>query len=490
MKIKKTPSIIKRCIVITLLTTSIIACNSSRKTENRQNNGQNFAQGNMPPGPPPGENGQNGMPPGPPPEGGNGQGMPPGPPPGGGMHNPFDTNLIKGTEIFTSDKATKSNSKIEADKENESAVVAFKNTEVILSSNQIITSGNTSSNDYSSFQGLNAAVLGRDESVIKMDHNKITTTGTGANAIFAYGKSTIYSENDFIDCTARGGHGIMASGGGTIHAKNISMITRGANSGVIATDRGSGTITVDKAMVRAEGQDSPGIYSTGKITVSDADITATGAEIAVIEGSNSIVCNNCKMNYSFQNKWGVMIYQSFSGDAEGVDGHYEMNNGSLKSEDKTGPLFFVTNSNANIFLNHVAIENASGILLNASANRWGRSGTNGGNAHITATDQSLAGEIIGDSISSVYVNLKEKSGLNGCINHQHKAKYIEVTIDKSSNWSLTQDSYVDKIDCTISNNQITNIAGNGHNLYYSKDDNPNLKGKTYLLENKGKLLPL
>ncbi len=453
----------KRWAVISLVSASILACqsnNSGKQNANPQNPG--FAQGDMPPGPPP----------------------------GGAMQQQFDTSLIKGEEIYTSGSKVRTKNKINASGTNESGVVATSSAQLQLSYNDIITSGNTTSNDFSSFQGLNAAVLGRDESIIRMDHNKITTTGTGANAIFAYGKSVIYSENDTIDCTARGGHGIMASGGGTIHAKSISMITRGANSGVIATDRGSGTITVDKAIVIAEGADSPGIYSTGKITVSDAKVIATGAEVAVIEGSNSIICNNCDMKYSFQNKWGVMIYQSFSGDAEGVDGHYEMNNGSLKSEDKTGPLFFVTNSNANIFLNHVAIDNASNILLNASASRWGHEGINGGNAHLNTTNQALSGSIEVDSISSVCLNMSEKSTFTGCINNKHTAKYTEVTLDTTSKWTLTDNCYLNKINCTISKNQVTNIIGNGNNLFYSKRENPDMMGKTYNLEKGGKLLPM
>ncbi len=480
-----------RWTIISLILVFLLACNSNNNgKQNTNSRNPGFTQGEMPPGPPPGNGNNHGMPPGPPPNGKNGKGMPQGPPPGGGMHQQFDTSLIKGAEIYSSGNKIKTKTNIKASANNESGVVTFGSAQLQLSYNDIITSGSTTSNDFSSFQGLNAAVLGRDESTIRMDHNKITTTGTGANGIFAYGKSVIYSEDDVIDCAARGGHGIMASGGGTIHAKNISMITRGANSGVIATDRGSGTITVDKASVIAEGADSPGIYSTGKITVSDAQIVASGAEAAVIEGSNSIICNNCDIKYTFQNKWGVMIYQSFSGDAEGVDGHFEMNNGSLKSEDKCGPLFFVTNSNANIFLNHVAIENTSDILLNASASRWGHNGSNGGNAHLNITDQSLTGSIVGDSISTIFLELNDKSTFTGSINNKHTAKYIEVNLDKTSSWTLTENTFLNKINCTINGDSVTNIIGNGNNIYYSESENPNLIGKTYNLEKGGKLLPM
>lgn len=415
---------------------------------------------------------------------------PDGMPPRGGMNNNFDISLIKAACMAKTENMEKKQETIEASGENQSAVVAFNNTKVVLKDNRIITSGNTSSNDQSSFQGLNAAILSRDQSTITSSDNFIKTTGIGANGIFAYGKSVIHTNNDTIDCYGGGGHGIMTSGGGTIHSKNVYIITRGQNSGAVATDRGSGIITVDGGFVKATGDDSPGIYSTGKITSNGVTYEATGAEVAVIEGSNSITCNNCELLYDYQNKWGVMIYQSFSGDAEGVDGHYEMNGGSLKSTDKTGPLFFVTNSNANIYLKSVTIETASGILLNASAtNRWGNTGSNGGNANIYASTQKLNGKITADNISAVVLELKEKSEFKGSINTEKTAKTVNVSIDESSKWYLTDDSYVDIVRVNISNTEVLNIIGNGYTLWYNKDKNPELEGKIYLLKNKGELKP-
>ena len=479
-----------------LLLFIVASCNNSKQAQKGEDNqfAMNGATNAMPPGPPPNGQKPNGAPPGPPPNGGKPDEMPPGGgkpngmPPGGGMGQQFDTSLIKAALYVTDGEETKKGETIEASGENQSAVATFNKSVVKLSGNKIVTSGNSTSNDQSSFQGLNAAVLGRDDSKIEMDHNSITTTGEGANAIFAYGKSVIYTDSDIIDCTAGGAHGIMASGGGTIVAKNVNMITRGRNSGAVATDRGSGTITVEGGTIKATGADSPGIYSTGEITVSNANVTATGAEVAVIEGSNSIILNNSDLGCSFQDKWGVMIYQSFSGDAEGVDSHFEVNGGSLKCEDKTGPLFFVTNSNANIFLNNTELQTASGILLNAAAtNRWGQEGSNGGKANVTATNQTLKGELKADKYSRIQLVLKEKSKLEGNINTSKEAKYVSIEIDNSSILSLTQDSYVNNIIAVIAGDKVQNIIGNGHNLYYSKSECPALNGKKYQLGNGGQL---
>jgi hypothetical protein len=77
--------------------------------------------------------------------------------------------------------------------------------------------------------------------------------------------------------------------------------------------------------------------SSADIRAENATFIATGSEGAVIEGRNSIKLKDCDM--SGAKKCGVMIYQSFSGDAEGREGSFSMDGGSLSTTD--GPPFFV-----------------------------------------------------------------------------------------------------------------------------------------------------
>ncbi len=410
--------------------------------------------------------------------------MPPGGGPGGEQ---FDESLIKAAVMATEGKVSCEGEKINATGENESAVAARNDSKVELIKNEITTSGHTTSQDQSSFQGLNAGVLGRDEAEIRMSNNRITTSGLGANGIFAYGKSVIYSDNDVIVCTGDGGHGIMCSGGGTIHAVNVDITTSGKNSAPVATDRGSGVITVGGGRIVSHGQDSPGLYSTGQITATGADITSDGAEVAVIEGSNLIRLDNCRLTCSFPQKWGIMIYQSFSGDAEGADGEFEATGSAIHVTGEESPLFFVTNSTAYITLDGNDIRCSSGILLNAAASRWGYQGQNGGTAVITTRRQTLEGSLLADADSRIRLHLTEGSVLKGTINPDASAKLAEVRIDKESSWELTKDAYVSVIEADIADGSVTNIVGNKHNLYYDPAQNPALEGKTYSLQGGGEL---
>lgn len=182
-----------------------------------------------------------------------------------------------------------------------------------------------------------------------------------------------------------------------------------------------------------------------------------------------------------------MIYQSFSGDAEGADGEFEAVRSAIHVTGKESPLFFVTNSTAYITLSGNDISCASGILLNAAASRWGKQGENGGTAVITARGQALEGDLQADADSHIRLSLTEGSVLKGTVNPGGKAKSAEVRIDGDSRWELSQDAYVSLIEADITDGGVANIIGNGHDIYYDASQNPSLEGRTYALQGGGEL---
>jgi hypothetical protein len=283
----------------------------------------------------------------------------------------------------------------------------------------------------------------------------------------------------------------MATNAGVMTLTNVDMSTAGASSGAIATDRG-GTIVATGGTVATSGMNSPGIYSTGDITISGATISATGAESAVIEGANSITLVDTELSSSLASKWGVMIYQSMSGDAEGTRGVFTMSGGALANSATTRPLFYVNNSTGAITLKGVAVTAASDILIDASGNRqWGTSGQNGGTLLLTADSQVLAGDMTADSISILTVTLQNDSAWTSAMNAIRAAQAASLTLDVSSSWTVTADSYLTCLsDCAgTSGGTVTNITGNGHTVYYDAAACPDLGGQTYLLNGGGTLQP-
>jgi uncharacterized protein (TIGR03437 family) len=407
---------------------------------------------------------------------------PGGPPPGGST----STVTYYATYTLNGGTASQSNQTYSASATDTSGVWVTNSGVLTLINPIIATSGNTSSTDSSSFAGLNAGLLVTSGSAT-VTGGTITTTGTGANGAFAYNTgSSLSLTNTTINATGDGGHAVMATGGATLTATNVNMTTTGGSASAIATDRGGGAITVTGGIVSTSGNNSADIYSTGNITVNGATMKSTGAETAVIEGANSITLNNTSLTTT-KDKWGIMIYQSMSGDASGTQGTFTMTGGSLTSTGATGPLFYVNNSTGVITLKGVTLSAASGMLVSAAAGAWGNSGSNGGNVILTADGQTLAGDMTADSISTIAVTLKNNSTLTG------KLTKASLTLDAASLWTVTGNSVLAGLTdpAGISGTAIANIRGNGFTVTYNSSLSANsyLGGKTYTLAGGGTLAP-
>jgi hypothetical protein len=170
-----------------------------------------------------------------------------------------------------------------------------------------------------------------------------------------------------------------------------------------------------------------------------------------------------------------------------------MTGGSMTYGASSGPMFYVTNAVGNITLSGVTLTTNSGVLVKAAAGSWGTSGSNGGTVILKATGQSMTGDMTADSISTITATLSGSSALTGAINAANTAESVALTLDSTSTWTLTGNSYITSLSDTsgLSGSTVTNIIGNGYNVYYdaSASANSALGGGTYSLVNGGYLLP-
>ncbi|MBV7273209.1 hypothetical protein JMF89_02430 [Clostridiaceae bacterium UIB06] len=410
-------------------------------------------------------------------------------PPGGGIGSNGPT--ITGTAAYSvsGETASKSGETYTATSANQSGVMANKSGNLTLSNATINkTGGDTTSEDESNFYGLNAGLVAKAGSKVIISGSKINTSAEGSNGIFATGDGSVINVSDTtINTTKNSSRGLDATMNGTVNATNVTINTAGTHCASIATDRGNGTINVKGGSMATTGKDSPGIYSTGKITVADATIKATGSEAAVVEGKNSITLNN--VNISGEKTNGVMLYQSFSGDAETGTASFTMTGGSLSS--KAGALFFITNTDAVANIKNVAVTNTTDTLISAGATeRWGTSGKNGGKFNFTADTETLSGKVICDKISSVSMTLKNNTTFTGSINTDNKLAKVTINLDATSKWVVNSDSYVQAL--ADSDSSLANIQSNGHTIYYDATNSANswIGGKTITLSDGGNLTPL
>ena len=403
--------------------------------------------------------------------------------PGGPGSRSTDIKYAGATELTAA--ATETAKTYQSEKADESALLISTKEAVTISQPNVSKTGSSDGGDNCSFYGVNAALLVKGGSTTTIKGGTINSNGTGANGVFSYGGNgghnggdgdgtTVIIEDTKITTTGDGSGGIMTTGGGVTKAKNLTINTSGRSSAPIRTDRGGGKVTVEGGSYISNGLGSPVIYSTADVTVSDATLTSNKSEGVCIEGKNSITLNNCQMTVSNTQRNGhaqfldaIMIYQSFSGDADSGNSHFTMNGGSLTN--KQGHLFHVTNTNAIITLNDVKLANgdAEKVLLSVCADGWQGASNK---ATLNANHQQLEGTILVGSDSELALNLTDSSTFTGSISGNitnatgntvsTETGTVNVTLGDNCIWNLTADTYI-----TSLKGDTSRIITNGHRLF-------------------------
>lgn len=329
--------------------------------------------------------------------------------------------------------------------------------------------------DEADFYGENSAIFATNGATLTLDNISVTTNGTHANAVFSYGEgTTVNIANSTIETSGNCSGGLMMTGGGTMNATDLTIHTTGNSSAAIRSDRGGGTVNVTGGTYTTDGTGSPVIYSTADITVSDATLTSTASQGVVVEGQNSVTLNNVTLTADNNAKnsdksdyyQAVMIYQSMSGDADEGTASFTMNGGTLTNAN--GDIFFVNNTVATINLSDVTIiNNGDGVFLRAAAAGWGNEGSNGGLVTLNVDNQTIDGDMVVDSASSLNLYLTNGSVFTGAITHagtegssDETAGDVYVELSEGSIWTLTADSYITGLTCDADA-----IDLNGYTLY-------------------------
>lgn len=283
-------------------------------------------------------------------------------------------------------------------------------TSITLVTPTISSSATTSSESDSNLYGMSASVLAYGKSAtsdsggsITISGGDIETTSDYANAAFATGKGSNL----------------------TLHKVAISTSGDYAHA-LVATKTGAATVTGTTSAL--------------------ASLVSAAAEVVVVEGASTVSISNADLLSSNANdNRGILIYDSSTGSGTSTLG---ITGGSYvwSSSSSVASAFYVSNQTAVISLEDVTISNpTSSALLRAVA------GSVGSNVTLNASNQTLTGSIVADSASTVALSLASNSSLRGAINNANLAAAITVTLDATSTWTPTADSYVNVLNATTAN---------------------------------------
>ncbi len=325
-------------------------------------------------------------------------------------------------------------------------VVQVTNGTLNLTNCTFSKTGSGSGGDNSSFYGNNSTIYAGAASSanyqsttaasgakIVVSGGTVTSSAQGANAVIATNGATVVVDGLTIVNNSSVSRGLHATYGGIITASNVNITTNEATSSTIATDRGGGTVTVDGGTATANGAKSAVIYSTGTMSATNLVGTSAQGEIGVIEGDNSISMTDCTMT-SGSSERGLLMMQSGSGDADGVNPVMTITGTSLTMTDDSAPLLEVaTCVTATCTLSGCTLNVPSGVLMYVmDDSQWSTSGA--------------VGNLILDNGTYTGV-VKYDSGYTA-----------NVTVNEGAVWNLTENTSI----CGLVNNGT--IYTNGYTL--------------------------
>ena len=367
-------------------------------------------------------------------------------------------------EEVTSDGETTSTETVD-----ENAALVENGGTLTITNGTLTKSGSDEDGDSCNFYGVNSILLSVGEgSTAYVSDTSLSADSTGSNAIFATDSGTVYANNVTIETSESNSRGLDATYDGTIIANLMDIATVGDHCASIATDRGGGSISVTNSTLSTAGSGSPLLYSTGDIQVSNVEGTATGSQIAGMEGLNTILIYNSTLESTITSATasdpianGVIIYQSTSGDAETTTGDratFNAVDSSLTSAIESGAMFYVTNTSANIVLSGTTLdfdsENVNLLQIEGNdSNSWGTAGSNGGTVTFTAYGETLSGDVSVDTISSLDFYLLDGSTYTGAftitensVNTSATDAPITVNVSSDSTWVVTEDTTISALN--------------------------------------------
>lgn len=361
---------------------------------------------------------------------------------------------------FSSD-ATESNGTYSSTNDDESAVLVNNGASVTLTNPTITKTGNTSSADNSNFYGQNASLLAMDSATCYVKGGTVTSDSSaeGGAGLYAYDTGTVYASDTVISTQDDCAGGLHVAGGGTMYAWDITATTQGEHSAAIRSDRGGGTMVVDGGAYTSNGTGSPAVYSTATIAINEATLISNGSEGASIEGKNSIDLFDCSLTGNMSSSsansdetghaWGVILYQSGSGDSEEGTSEFAMVGGSIDIQN--GGFFYSTNTGSEWYFedatfNHTGNDDFPYLFRATGSSKWG-DGT-GPEMKMTFSNQEGEGTLIYDSASQVDFCLTDSSTWTGSaeISTTYTGNLeTSIYIDSTSKWVVTESCTIDNL---------------------------------------------
>ncbi len=383
----------------------------------------------------------------------------------------YSESLVTGKYTVVNKSENKLSDTITTNTRNQSGIL-LKGATSDISRVTVNKTGNTTSLSGSVNNGLNSAVLVKDNSKLVSTGLKVNASAIGADGIYL-DKSTANISDLKLNVDGYSADAVVVRNGSNLSLSNFD-INLNNNLGTAFIVEDSNELKLNKGTATTLNNNF--IKTNSDVTLNSVNFNTTDGNFGSID-TNNFTSNSSNL-YSSSGNGFVINNGKSTVDKTTVN----LNGGSLTIPHKT---LFTVNDRNTVF-------NLNGITLSKVNNLVDVKNTDNGlqTLDINAKNQILTGNILIDDKVTTNINLSAKSYLNGSINSTDANADVIVDIDTSSSWDVTKDSYVDVINPSIKS--FTNINGNGFNVYYNAKNSKNswLAEKQYWLNGGGKLIPV
>ncbi len=304
-------------------------------------------------------------------------------------------------------------------------------------------------------------VLGSNANALLVN-SFLESDAVGAPGIIAVDSGLALAQNASIETASQQSSALATAFDGTILANALEAQTCGSQSAALFVTTKLGSISAANSSFSTAGQESPLVSSAGRIELDNVSGMADNSPVAMLRDAGSLIVQGSRLVSNQQQQaptepttGAIALYREDAVSLETLHENtvFQADGSSIKSDLKTGSLFYVTNTRAKILLSNTSLEfdDASMPLLMAmgnNANGWGTQGSNGASVTFTAANQTLQGDVIVDAQSSVDLFLLDSSNWRGSArnvastSNSLTSDQLNVSIDGGSTWVVSSNSSV------------------------------------------------
>lgn len=340
----------------------------------------------------------------------------------------------------------------------------------------------------STYNGANLKLTKESGRITLLDDNLVTGLN---NTLIVENSSTVFIKDSVITSNAANSSTIFTTDANTTTTlENVTLTTTEENSKTIVAQDNS-EITITNSKLTTNKKSSELFYSASKINVEKVEGN-TNSNFAYINGTNNLTITNSNLvsNVSDEYKGMFIIDSKEEGSSAFSTAELTIENSNVRVNNvsdfyRSIPLFYVYDTNAKINITKNNFYYGSGTLLNIES----KEDSSNKNIAFTMTDSIITGHIYADKNTSLRINMNNAI-YHGSINSNNTSQYIDISLDKTSTWYLTGNSYVNTITIQKQNNITKYIKSNGYNIYYNSKNNEWLNNRTIRLNGGGKLIPV